>query len=694
MSRQTQAAAKPRGSDLLTSTARLVALCLLCSLLACAPVSTPTPAAIPTSAPTAPQATSTLVFTTPTAPGATATATPEPPDREDAFQVDYFPWAGSPPLPSYTGEGKAKVVNAIFFADPPFFGLDINPPEGWYHVVGSEVFATLDGQPISPMLDPQWQPQDGDRILLHGHVREQFITASYLAISGSPPFYYRSLLHADELQPDVLPPAYDGLSVWVRGELDVTEARGHFYELHEGASLQPEHIGKEAIVSGQLVFGESITVYVSGEIFVRENGAHVRIFDGSSWPVLWPVSHRGTIAELDPSSTSLWIERSDGARVEARFDTATRFRFADGSMAPMEALSPGQVIQMRGQASDDASMSATELTIIAVEPAGQPHAVFVPADGNGLWSMALDDGERRLLLNPPQGHPGCNLARARLSPDGRTVVVECADGENTYLMTAELQNEEWRQWLAGEDWNESHPAWSPDAQRIVFCRYEMVDGQLLDAGLWALSLHDGDVRQIAPAAAEGLRTVMPQWSPDGKQVAYGHVATSDQGPATLYVLTFPQENKRILDEAREWRWSPDATQLLVARQAAEGARSRLWIVQRDGTSLTWLSITGVNDRQGRWSPDGRRIAFLSRPWPSEGPDRLCLMQADGMRRFQPLGRPFASSVSWSGDGQHILFLRLDQEARLNGLWMVRSDGAGSTQLAEDAVALLGCYTLP
>jgi hypothetical protein len=664
----------------------LVVLCWLCLLTSCVSVPTPTKPA-PTSA--APTRTHTLLVPTPTIPR--ATPTPQPANWKDAFEVDYFPWAGSPLLHTYDGQGKVRVYNSIFFADPPFFGFDIDPPEGWHHVVGSEEYATLNGQLISPTIDRQWQPRDGDRVLLHGHVRGQSVVVSYVGVSGNAPYYYRSLLSAAELQRGTLPRAYDGLFVWVRGELDVSAGAGRFYELPAGTSFDPDYIGREAVMAGRLVLGDSTLLHVTGEIFVTENGSYVSIFDGQAWASQWTASHRGTIIELDPLSGTLVLERGDGRLIEVSLIEDTHIRFADGSPAALQALSLRQVIEIAGQASADTAISAETVTIRSVAPVGQPHAVYIPADGAGLWAIGLDDRRPHFLLSKPELHLGCSLEDAQLSPDGRAVVVECGAGEGSYLLTADLQTGDWQERLTETGWSETQPAWSPDGQRIVFCRHEVRDGQIVDAGLWVLNLADGRVRQIANVAPAGLQTVAPEWSPDGRRVAYGQASTTAQQPAILYVLAFPGQEQQITDEARDWRWSPDGTQLLVTRLTSEQGRSRLWIVQRDGTSLTWLSITGVHDEQGHWSPDGSQIAFLSRPWPGSDLDRLCIMQANGMRRIQPQGQPFANSVAWAGDGQNILFIRLNEDGQPSGLWMAKPDGSGLSQLAEDAVTLIGSY---
>jgi len=263
-----------------------LALGCLIWLCACTSGRMPTPTILPqtrgalttpTSLPPIHTATATLTSTPTAMPSPRPTAKGE----KDAFAITYFPWTDSPSaLPMYVGEGKAKVVNSIFFADPPFFGFDIHPPEGWYHVVGVDEWAASDTELISPVINPSRQPRDGDRVLIHGHIDGEFVIASYVGYKDGPPYYYRSLLHMDELRPGVLPPAYDGLEVWVRGVLDVSEGQGQFYLLTEGTSFDPSYLGQEALVAGRLSVGESIRVDMTRAIYVRSGHHYTNILEG------------------------------------------------------------------------------------------------------------------------------------------------------------------------------------------------------------------------------------------------------------------------------------------------------------------------------------------------------------------------------------------------------------------------------
>jgi Tol biopolymer transport system component len=592
----------------------------------------------------------------------------------------------------YTGEGRARVVNSIFFEEPPFFGFDIQPPEGWHHVVGVDGWAATDAELISPTINRFRQPRDGDRVLIHGHIQGNLITASYVGFGDGTFHYYRSLLHMDELRPGILPPVYDGLEVWVRGVLGSSEGQGQFYVLPEGTSFDPSYVGQEALVGGRLFISESIGVEVTEGIYVKDAGHYTDILEGEPVISAKEVQECGIIRSVDPSGHWLLLEPADGRSVEVNISEGTRIKFADGTEADPSELSAKRRIEVFGQASGMDRLSGTKVTIVGTTTEGPMYAAYIGGANGDLWSVSLDGRERRQithLASPSQG-----LANAEISPDGLHFAFAHQQGPQSTLAVGDLQSGKLRQWLTGDRWQERAPAWSPDGTRLALCRYRVEGEQLIDGALWILTLKDGEVRRVTGPAAEGWRTVQPRWSPDGKFIAFGQVSDDPAQPAKLDVLSFPPQSQRIFEYGRDWRWSADSTQLLCTRQKPEEDRARIWVVQHDGSSPTWLSTTGVHDHYGRWSPDGTAIAFLSRPAGSSSPDYLWIMQADGMRRFRPESQPLASRVTWSPDSQAIVLMRVTASGENAGLWIVGRDGSELRELAADAVELVGTYRMP
>jgi hypothetical protein len=671
---------------------------LLCCLLwvsACTPGWMPTATPAPTPVP--PRATPTWVPPTPEpSPAVVATPTPDahpiPKGAMDAFAVTYFPWADSPALPMYTGEGKATVINSIFFAAPPFLGFDINPPEGWLHVVGVESWAAVNGELISPLINPYRRFGDSDRVLLHGHVRGEFVIASYVGLEGQAPYYYRSLLHADELRGDRLPAAYDGLDVWVRGLLDVKEGQGRFYVLPEGATFDPSYLGREALVAGRLVIDDSIHVQATRGIYVPEDGDYAQILPVAHLESATTTYERGIIRTLGPGAASLTIETSDGRSVTAEIGQSTRIVFSDGSAADAAELAIGRDVDIVGKQAAGQDVMATEVTIFGTTTGGPTYAAYASGPNGDLWTVSLDGLDRRQITH--LAAPAAGLEDAEISPDGERFAFGLRDGPQSTLVIGNLRNGELQEWLADDPWQETAPIWSPDGSRLAFVRHRLQDEQRVDGGLHILTIRSGETRRATAPAPEGWRTIEPRWSPDGKHIAYGQVPDDPTQPPTLYVLSFPAQTKQIFEWCSDWRWGHDSSQLTCTRQTSIQGRARIWVVQRDGTSPTWVTPTGAEDHHGRWSPDGTALALLSRPSGSGGPDHLWIMRSDGMRRFRPQAQPRAGNLAWSPDSQAAVFMRESATGANSGLWLVERDGSALLPLAPEATALVGTYCAP
>jgi Tol biopolymer transport system component len=102
--------------------------------------------------------------------------------------------------------------------------------------------------------------------------------------------------------------------------------------------------------------------------------------------------------------------------------------------------------------------------------------------------------------------------------------------------------------------------------------------------------------------------------------------------------------------------------LTVAFSLRAAGESGIYVVSADGGRLTRLTKSS-SDMLPQWSPDGRRIAFLSlRPEDHELAARydlafhwfLYIMDADGQRRKRVADIPM-SLFAWSPDGKQILF---------------------------------------
>ncbi len=131
------------------------------------------------------------------------------------------------------------------------------------------------------------------------------------------------------------------------------------------------------------------------------------------------------------------------------------------------------------------------------------------------------------------------------------------------------------------------------------------------------------------------------------------------------VPAFAQNKPRLLDKETFMEMesvgspqiSPDGKTIIFTRtwvdKVKDQSRSNLWITDLDGTRIRELTSGARNDSSPEWSPEGKRIAFLS---DRDGTNQLHVMWLD-TREVAQLTRleQAPSNIKWSPDGKWIAF---------------------------------------
>ena len=133
----------------------------------------------------------------------------------------------------------------------------------------------------------------------------------------------------------------------------------------------------------------------------------------------------------------------------------------------------------------------------------------------------------------------------------------------------------------------------------------------------------------------------------------------------LIATAFAQTKPRLLDKdtfmdmesVGNPNISPDGKQIVFTRtwvdKAKDQYRSNLWIVETDGSRVRELTTGDRGDSSPVWSPDGKRIAFLS---DRDGTAQLFVMYVDTKEVAQLTHLEQApGNIKWSPDSKQIAF---------------------------------------
>jgi Tol biopolymer transport system component len=104
----------------------------------------------------------------------------------------------------------------------------------------------------------------------------------------------------------------------------------------------------------------------------------------------------------------------------------------------------------------------------------------------------------------------------------------------------------------------------------------------------------------------------------------------------------------------------------------------LYVVNPASGTRVWIPGTSGQDQSPAWSPDGRKIAFLSF---RKGDGEIYSMDGDGSNvRELTFSLATDDDPNWSPDGQRIVFESL--RTHNSDIWSMRSDGGSQTQLTD------------
>lgn len=270
---------------------------------------------------------------------------------------------------------------------------------------------------------------------------------------------------------------------------------------------------------------------------------------------------------------------------------------------------------------------------VAFSPDGK---TLVYSMAGSLWRQAIGaDVAHELTRGPGYDY------QPDWSPDGRHIVFTRHNANAIQIVRLDVATGKELQLTGGSDVN-LQPRYSPDGRQLAYVstkdtgHFNLFVAQIADQGLsapkFALPPRESAISRYYYSTYD--HSISPSWTPDGKRVVFVSNREIAYGSGSLCVAEPGGTAAPICFNNEETSWraqpevGPDGDRVLYS--SYQGRQwHQLWLTTLSGDATLPLTFGDFDITQARWSPDGRRIAYVSN---EEGNLSLWVQEVVGGKR--------------------------------------------------------------
>ncbi len=303
-----------------------------------------------------------------------------------------------------------------------------------------------------------------------------------------------------------------------------------------------------------------------------------------------------------------------------------------------------------------------------------------------VWAQSVHDASGRRGVTAEDYFAFEQAGDPQISPDGKSVaytvttIDQKANRRVSRIWFSQLDGSQPPVPYTAEGVSSTSPRWSPDGRFVAFLSTR--DGSR--AQIWLLSRNGGEARRLTNLDG-GVSNL--EWSPDSTRLVgltrtgppaskksdvrhYTHANYKfndtgyfDDRRSHLVIVDLKASTAKQITDGNNWNdldphWSPDSTRIVfvsnrTGKEFDFDRNTDVWVVPAAGGELTKISDHEGPDRSPRWSPDGKRIAFIASE-EDEDPANIYVAPAEGGKPSAVLSKDFDQTINemaWAEQGK-------------------------------------------